>query len=449
MRLTSRLLVSACMTAAFVLVSPIVMANEAPAASTAAQPDDELNEIDSKEADEARGELIDNPGSIAEQFRRDRASKDYLFQFPGANLVLEPWNDFRARLGEKYGFRPSFSFTHLYQWASDTVGPNTEDDGSGLEVNIDATWDFWGRETDSPSTAGFEFLYRDKAGTDIPPVALFTQTGGLYPSTVAFGEVDPTLGQLWLQQIYKKKVGVRVGKYFPISAYDFFPLKNFRTDFLDGIHGANLVIPLPDRGLGAFAMFRPRPNIYLRAGVHDANANAEKAGFKSLFDEGELFKIFEVGVDPGLAERQPGRPPPGDIHVTFWHQDERDRDNVNDGWGFVLSGSQRFGRFLPFLRYGYAESDSRGPAPIEQMVNGGLAIDDIFGQSKDRIGIGLTWSRPSNGSLDDQGAIDAFYRVQVTPEIALTPTLQIVIDPVRNPDQDAVWVLGIRSRFTF
>jgi len=121
----------------------------------------------------------------------------------------------------------------------------------------------------------------------------------------------------------------------------------------------------------------------------------------------------------------------------------------DDPWGLVVSGSQRFGRLLPFLRYGYSDSGSSGPASIEQMVNGGLAIDDIFGQSMDRIGIGLTWSRPSNGDLDDQGAVDAFYRVQVTPEIALTPTVQMVIDPVRNPDEDVVWVLGIRSRFAF
>jgi len=114
-----------------------------------------------------------------------------------------------------------------------------------------------------------------------------------------------------------------------------------------------------------------------------------------------------------------------------------------------VSGSQRFGRFLPFLRYGYSDSGSRGPAPIEQMVNAGVAIDDIFGQSNDRVGIGLTWSRPSDGSPDDQGALDAYYRVQVTPQIAVSPTLQLIIDPVRNPDGNEVWILGIRTRFAF
>jgi len=46
-------------------------------------------------------------------------------------------------------------------------------------------------------------------------------------------------------------------------------------------------------------------------------------------------------------------------------------------------------------------------------------------------------------------AIDAFYRVQVTLRIALTPTMQMIIEPVRNSNEDVVWVLGIRSRSAF
>ena len=42
-----------------------------------------------------------------------------------------------------------------------------------------------------------------------------------------------------------------------------------------------------------------------------------------------------------------------------------------------------------------------------------------------------------------------FYRVQVTPQISVSPTLQLIIDPVRNPDEDEIWVLGFRSRFAF
>jgi porin len=439
-------MVAACLSFTLALVSPAVMANETPAA--ASQPDDGSAPADS-DADLPGDLAMDNPGSIEDQYNEDREKKDYLFQIPGADIVLSPWSKLRTRLDEKYGFRPNFSVTNLYQYVDKTVGPNGNNEGSGLDVSIDATWTFWGRMTDSPSMAAFEFLYRTEAGGDVYPTELAREAGTLYPTAVAFSEVDPTIGQLYLRQIFKKMIGFQIGKYNPVSTYDFFPMKNFKTDFVDGIHAANVIIPLPSRGLGGYVLYRPVESAYVRVGIHDANARTEEGGFNSLFDEGELFVIYEVGFDPGLAERRPGRPPAGDVHVSFWHQDDRDDHGIEDGWGFVLAGSQQFGRFLPFLRYGYAGGGRKGPSPIEQMVNFGLGIDDIFGQSKDRIGIGVTWSRPTNGSLDDQGAIDAFYRVQVTPEIALTPTVQMIIDPVRNQDEDVVWILGFRSRFVF
>jgi len=42
--------------------------------------------------------------------------------------------------------------------------------------------------------------------------------------------------------------------------------------------------------------------------------------------------------------------------------------------------------------------------------------------------------------------IDTYYRVQVTPEIQVGPTFQVIFDPVRNPDEDTVYVWGIRTR---
>lgn len=122
---------------------------------------------------------------------------------------------------------------------------------------------------------------------------------------------------------------------------------------------------------------------------------------------------------------------------------------MGDGWGLVVSGSQRFGRFLPFLRYGYSDGDETGLTPIKHLVNAGVTIDKVFGQNNDRFGIGLTWSRPVDKLLDDQTTLDAFYRVQVTPRIVVSPTLQLIFDSVRNPDENQVWVLGVRSRFAF
>jgi len=136
----------------------------------------------------------------------------------------------------------------------------------------------------------------------------------------------------------------------------------------------------------------------------------------------------------------------GHVHVSLWHQDERDDAGIDDGWGICLSAVQRFGRFTPFARYGYADGGANGPTPVKHMANVGLVIDDIFGQDKDRIGVGYTWSDPADRSLDKENMIDAYYRVQLTPEIQIGPTLEVIFYPVRNPDDDTVYVWGFRTR---
>jgi porin len=275
---------------------------------------------------------------------------------------------------------------------------------------------------------------------------LFTQFGSLYSTAAPYGETEASIGELWLQQRFKNVFGFRIGQVFPITAYDFFPFKNFRKDFVDFNHVTNASIPLPSNGLGGYVMYRPHPKFMLRLGGHDANADTERAGWNT-YEKGELFKIFEVGYDTGLIPRDPGRAPHGHVHVSAWHQNQREDAGIASGWGIAGSALQRFGRFTPWVRYGYANHPDDGPTPVKHMANVGLAINGIFGQAYDRIGIGFTWSDPANHDLDDQSQIDMYYRVQVTPEIQFSPTFQAIFDPSRNPEEDTVYVWGIRARF--
>ena len=169
----------------------------------------------------------------------------------------------------------------------------------------------------------------------------------LYSTAAPYGETEASIGELWIQQRFRNVFGFRLGKIFPITAYDFFPFKNFRTDFVDFNHVTNAAIPLPSNGLGAYVMYRPHSQVMLRLGAHDANADVEKSGFNT-YEKGELFKIFEVGFDTGLMPREPGRPPHGHVHVSIWHQNEREDAGVDNGWGIAGSAVQRFGRFTPF-----------------------------------------------------------------------------------------------------
>lgn len=385
---------------------------------------------------------INSPGSIAKRLEDDAKSKEYLFQIPGSDGVFKSWNEVKEKLDRDHGLKFGISYTMFYQKTDDNFG--LENDAASFDLDLSGMWTFLGRESSSPTMLGFNFFWRDKLGTDIPPQTLFTQYGSLYSGAAPFGEENPVIGELYLQKIVEKKIGFRLGQIFPITAYDFFPFKNFRTDFTDFNHVTNSTIPLPGNGFGAFVMYRPEPRLMFRLGVHDANADVQKSGFDTY--DGELFTILEAGYDTGLLPRTPTGMPQGHFHLTLWHQDSRADAGIDGGWGIAGSFVQRFGRFTPFARYGYADVNADGPTPAKQMINIGLVTDEIFDQANDRIGVGYTWSDAADSSLDDQSVINAYYRIQITPQLQFGPTLEIIFNPVRHPNENQVLVWGLRAR---
>ena len=43
-------------------------------------------------------------------------------------------------------------------------------------------------------------------------------------------------------------------------------------------------------------------------------------------------------------------------------------------------------------------------------------------------------------------AFEAFYRLQLSDELAITPDVQLLWNPALNPEEDLIWVFGLRAR---
>jgi porin len=39
--------------------------------------------------------------------------------------------------------------------------------------------------------------------------------------------------------------------------------------------------------------------------------------------------------------------------------------------------------------------------------------------------------------------------VQLAQNLAITPDVQLIIDPALNPDEDVLWIFGLRARLAF
>ena len=118
-------------------------------------------------------------------------------------------------------------------------------------------------------------------------------------------------------------------------------------------------------------------------------------------------------------------------------------------------------------------------------VSCGIGIERPFGRRGDRFGFGYNWSRPSDpagsarltGSLlgagpipvtyvglaynetnvfantsappRPQSMIEAFYRIQLTESMQLSPDIQVIFKPGTRSDVDTSVVLGLRLTTDF
>jgi porin len=69
-------------------------------------------------------------------------------------------------------------------------------------------------------------------------------------------------------------------------------------------------------------------------------------------------------------------------------------------------------------------------------------------ERSDLIGVGANWGEPADNSLRNQYTGELFYRFQLAQNLAITPSIQLLIDPALNPDEDEIWIGSVRARLT-
>ncbi len=98
---------------------------------------------------------------------------------------------------------------------------------------------------------------------------------------------------------------------------------------------------------------------------------------------------------------------------------------------------------MAFFRLGFSD----GSAPIyNRSATAGFIRH--FAYRSDLAGLAVNWGDPPDDALGEQITAEAFYRVQLAQNLAITPSVQYLGDPAFNPEADAVWLFGLRLRMT-
>ena len=159
------------------------------------------------------------------------------------------------------------------------------------------------------------------------------------------------------------------------------------------------------------------------------------------FDEGEFFTHAEIGWTSA-----PDRSYYDNFHITGWYSNEREEAGISEGWGLTFSGSWFFdGQWMPFVRGGYAND---GGTLMEKSISTGVGYD--VQPKRGLLAFGFNWGQPNKDTfgpgLREQYALELFYRLNLTEQFTITPDIQFLKNPALNPDEDSIWVFGLRVR---
>ncbi len=100
-----------------------------------------------------------------------------------------------------------------------------------------------------------------------------------------------------------------------------------------------------------------------------------------------------------------------------------------ESWGFTTGMNLTFDiAWMPFFRAGWSDGDT--PLMNETAT---LGLLHYRADRPDLIGFAVNWGNPADDALDDQYTAELFYRLQLSQNLAITPHVQLLIDPAQNP----------------
>jgi len=377
------------------------------------------------------------PSSVGGSLREDDEVRKPWFRLEGVDRALQPWFDWKGGLNKDYGLSFGLDYTALGQKASDSLG---KDNAAGGIFRFFGNWTVLGRKSGNTGSIVFKIENRHRLGTDIAPQNLGFETGYLGITGTAFSDYGWGLTNLfWKQRLNQGRISFVAGAVDVTDYLDVYGLINPWTSFQNLSFLTNPTIPAPNQGLGAAVGAMATDNLYVVGGLADANGDPTEPGdwFDTFFSDNEYFYHVEVGWTTSQD-----RIYFDNIHLTGWYANERKNAGVESGKGLALSAAWFVNdTWMPFLRAGYSDG---GGALMEATASAGVGY--YFNESKDLFGFGLNWGRPPQSGLDDQYTAEIFYRLQLTQNLALTPDVQLIIDPALNPQESSIWVFGLRAR---
>jgi porin len=402
---------------------------------------DDLCEEQTMPSTQAPGRMPTSPDQVENLLHID--SNQVTPMFP--SNFARGYFDWKDHISEKNGIGFGGDYSFAYLSASDSLGA---DDAFGGMYRMFGTWEATSDGKGNSGTLIWKAEHRHAYGSNTAPGSLGFETGYIGLFLPPFSDQGTRLTNLYWRQRMKGGNLVFVGGFVDVTDYmDVYMLASPWTGYFNfAFSTGSASIPVPNEGLGLALGGYLNDNFYMIAGFADSNSDPHKPGdgFDTFFNDHEFFEHFEIGWNPTRETAFLNN-----VHLTLWHADEREAAATPDGWGANISFSWSFSEhWIPFIRAGYAKD---GGSLLEKTLSAGFAYQTVPGGNQ--LGVAYNWGKPNESTwgpnLDDQHTLEVFYHIQLWKEFAITPDVQYIKNPALNPEDDKLWVFGLRARLAF
>jgi len=357
----------------------------------------------------------------------------------------EAWSDWKAGLQKDHGFSIGIDYSAV-TLSSTEEGASGDDNAASGMFRLYGSWDLVGRGTKNTGALVYKLEQRHSY-TDVTVQDFGFDQGYVGLIEPPFSDQKGRWTNLYWRQRMNEGESTILAGFIDVTDYvNVYALASPWTGFMNfafSTGSASMFTP-NDATFGIAGGTMLGKNMFLIGSVANAYADSTDPfdGAGDFFSENEYFSSLELGWT-----RSQDRIYLDNMHVTLWHVDESLLAGTPGGWGVAFNYSRAFkdNQYMPFIRGGYA--DEAGTL-LETSLSVGLGYNAVGG--RDQLGLAFNWGKPNENSfgpgLNDQYVLEAYYRYQLSKEIALTPDLQFMKDPALNPTEDSLWVLGLRLR---
>lgn len=389
------------------------------------------------------------PAETAHQLEDDDKEKMPIFRLPAIDNGIKGIKDWKHQVYADTGLQFGLDYSVLYQSLSDTTPGAPHDSASSGIARFYGKWEFINKGEINNGSLVFKVDDRHELG-DTTPSELGGNAGYLSQTGMLFSDKGTVLVDFNYQQYFNNgNTAIVLGKFDPNDYFNVLGYAIPWTAFSNLDSLLSMSIALPDNSYGAAIGHWFNDNLYLNAAVNDANGTVDT---DDPFEEGldELYKTVEIGYSPSRDERYFKN-----FHVTLWQMDEKtaygEANSYQDGAeGIVIGANYTWDlKWMAFAKLGFSSVDSAAvPQLYEQDVT--LGFIKYFEQRSDLLGMSVSHGQiPDEFGTpnDSQTTLEAFYRIQIAQNMAITPNVQYLIDPALNTEDD-ILVTGVRFRIT-